>query len=131
MSYFKDLDRVRGCSCPSHRRPGKCGTKTKDVDPAPGVMAGPNSESQAINTARPAISNQGMKAPPGAQEAYSVKKPLESSEEPESEEDEACEKEKSVGDRIRQAHASKDVHKRNFLSAFYKGRANERASRQK
>jgi hypothetical protein len=93
-------------------------------------MAGVNAESQAINTARPAISNQGMKAPPGAQEAYSVKQMLASSEETESEEDEACEAEKSVADRIRQAHASRDPHAKNFLKMFYRGRALERSKRQ-
>jgi hypothetical protein len=74
-----------------------------------------------------------MSAPPGAQEAFTTKQFLSSAEEPETAEpeaDEACEKEKSVADRIRQQRDSKDPHKRNFLRSFYAARALERSKRQ-
>jgi hypothetical protein len=98
-------------------------------------MSGVAEETRAINTARPAKSSQNIMTPVGAQPAYTTKQMMASSEEPEEDAeckaDEAVEAEKSVADKLRQRHDSRDPHKRNFLSAFYRGRAAERASRAK
>jgi hypothetical protein len=131
--YIKDLGRVRKCKCAPHKGPCKCGTKTKDVDPAPGVMSAMAEESTAISTARAAHSNQNMSTPLGAQPAYTTFK----SAPPEDEEPEECEPdapeveaEKSVADRLRQQRDGRDPHNKNFLSAFYAARALERSKRQ-
>jgi hypothetical protein len=137
--YFKDAGRTRDCKCAPHKGPCGCSSKkrpqpsrkpkTLDVDPAPGVMSGVASETQAINTARATKSSQNIMTPVGAQPAFTMAAKSEPADE-----EADCEKpevaaEKSGGDRIREAYAAKDVHARNFLKAFYRGRAAERAKR--
>jgi hypothetical protein len=142
--YYKDANRVRDCACPSHKGPCKCSSKKRPFAPSPKpktldpgnatagtVMAGVAAESQAINTSRAAEGDlYGMASradESGLQLPYHTNGQLLAS----SEEDEACESEKTVADRLRQAHASKDPHAKNFLKMFYRGRAAERASRAK
>ena len=87
MTYLTDARRFRAidCGCSSenettvhtkrkipHGPSPKPQSMSKDVDPAPGIMAGPNSEAVAVTTTRPAKSAITLTMP-GLQEPYTTK----------------------------------------------------------
>jgi hypothetical protein len=139
--YIQDLNHVRKCGCADHKGPCACvkpvkHKSTKDAEAnATGVPC--MAEEMAVLHESRAANNDpvGMAArahESGLVPAYTTAQLLESSEEPDVEEENECvEREKSVGDKIRQAHDSKNPHAKNFLSAFYRGRAAERSKRAK
>jgi exopolysaccharide biosynthesis protein len=135
--YIIDHNHVRKCGCEDHK--GSCSCVkivkpkvTKDAEAnATGVPC--MAEEMAKLQESRAASNDPVGMASRAHEsglipAYTTAELFESTEEPE--EDEDCEAEKTVADKLRQARDSKDPHKRNFLSAFYRGRAAERSKRQ-